>query len=87
MKTGIAIVRQHLSRISGVSRTWFEWSLEDDVLVKTLVVEVDFDTDPNSPEFRGSVLDAIRDTAKGVLAEETTMVVSHLKIVPKIVVE
>ncbi|MDB5395534.1 MAG: putative transposase [Rhodospirillales bacterium] len=24
--------------------------------VKTLVVEVDFDTDPNSPEFRGNVL-------------------------------
>jgi len=47
-----------------------------------LVVEVEFDTDPNSYEFRRSVLDAIQDTACGVLGEETTMAVSHLKIVP-----
>ena len=86
MKGGIAIVRQHLSKIAGVSRTWFEWDSDGEELFKTLVVEV-ISTDPNSPEFRGNVLDAIRDTAKGVLAEETTMVVSHLKIVPKNVVE
>ncbi|WP_119268377.1 hypothetical protein [Taklimakanibacter deserti] len=84
----IAIVRQHLQRIDGVSRTWFEWSLDYDddgspLRVKTLVVEVDFDTDPNSTGFRESVLDAIADTAKGVLSDETTMIVSYLKIVPK----
>jgi hypothetical protein len=78
----IAIIRHHIEKITGVSRTWFEWSWENSLWVKTLVVEVEFDTDPNSYEFRRSVLDAIQDTACGVLGEETTMAVSHLKIVP-----
>lgn len=82
-RTDIAIVREHIARISGVSRTWFEWTFEDDALLKMLVVEVDFDTDPNSTEFRQSVLDAIADTTRGVLTEETTMVVSYLRIIPK----
>lgn len=37
-------------------RTWFEWSnatLPDEV---TLVVEVEFDTDPNAPDFRRDVI-------------------------------
>jgi hypothetical protein len=83
-RTDIAVVRQHVARISGVSQTWFEWTYEDSNWLKTLVVEVDFDTDPNSTEFRQSVLDAIASTTKGVLAEETTMMVSYLKIVPKL---
>jgi hypothetical protein len=80
-----AIVRQHLEKIDGVSRTWFEWGLEggDSSRVKTLVVEVTFDTDPNSPGFRRNVLDAIEDTAKGDLTDETTMIMSFLKIVPR----
>jgi hypothetical protein len=78
-----AIVRHHLERIDGVSRTWFEWSLDGNSMIKTLVVEVDFDTDPNSGQFRQSVLDAIRETAVTVLQEETTMTVSRLKLVPK----
>jgi hypothetical protein len=82
MRTDIAIVRQHVERISGVERTWFEWSLEDEELVKILVVEVNFDTDPNSHEFRKNVIDAIEDTFTTVLAQETTMVVSHLRIIP-----
>jgi hypothetical protein len=56
---------------------------EDSTMVKTLVVEVSFDTDPNNESFRQGVIDAIRDTAGGVLENETTMIVSHLKIVPK----
>lgn len=52
-------------------------------MIKTLVVEVDFDTDPNSSQYRQAVLDAIQETAVTVLQEETTMVVSRLKIVPK----
>jgi hypothetical protein len=83
MRSDIAIVRQHISKIDGVTRTWFEWSREKSGWAKTLVVEVDFDTDPNSREFRQPVLDAIVDTTKGVLDEETTMVVSYLKIVPR----
>jgi phage terminase large subunit len=39
-------------------------------------------TDPNAFEFRRGVLDAIEETARSVLGEETTMIVSHLKIVP-----
>ena len=77
-----AIVRKHLEKIDGVTRTWFEWSLEQGNRLKTLVVEVNFDTDPNSSEFRENVINAIEETAKGVLTDETTMVISHLKIVP-----
>jgi hypothetical protein len=78
-----AIVRQHVEKIDGVSRTWFELTLKDEMLVRTLVVEVEFDTDPNCSGFRQSVLDAIKDTAVGVLANETPMIVSDLKIVPE----
>lgn len=78
-----AIVRRHVERIPGVTRTWLEWSREESGMVKTLVVEVGFDTDPNSPDFRQNVIDAIEDTAITALAEETTMVTSHLRIVPK----
>lgn len=77
-----AIVRKHIERIDGVSRTWFEWADDGDALVKVLVVEVDFDTDPNSNDFRREVLDAIWDTGKSVLENETTMIVSHVRIVP-----
>ena len=64
-----AIVRRHIERIDGVSRTWFEWDWDHEVGVfaKTLVVEVNFDTDPNAPSFDQSALDAIGDTARGVL--------------------
>ena len=80
-----AIVRQHVEKIAGVSRTWFEYNLEDATLLKTLVVEVEFDTDPNNYlQFRQNVIDAIRDTALAVMKNETTMVVSHFKIVPRV---
>jgi hypothetical protein len=49
-----------------------------------LVVEVEFDTDSNEYEFRRAVMDAIEETARGVLGEETTMTVSHLKVVPRL---
>jgi hypothetical protein len=47
----VAVVRRALARVPGVSRTWFEWTLEGDKQTKTLVVEVSFDTDPNSTKF------------------------------------
>ena len=77
-----AVIRSHIERIDGVTRTWFEWADDGDDLGKTLVVEVEFDTDPNSTDYRQNVVDAIWDTAKGVV-EDTTMVVSHIRIVPK----
>jgi len=79
-----AIVRNHLEKIDGVSRTWFEWTLGGDDLEKTLVVEVDFDTDPNSSGCRQNVIDAVRETAIEVLKTQTTMVVHHVKIVPRL---
>ena len=79
-----AIVRKNVEKIDGVSRTWFEWSREDPAWLKTLVVEVEFDTDPNEYAFRRSVMDAIEETARGVLEEETTMIVSRLKVVPRL---
>ncbi len=77
-----AIVRQHVERIDGVSRTWIEWESESGFMVKRLYVEVDFDTDPNAPGYREGVIDAIFDTTKAVL-EDGTMVTSNLSIVPK----
>ena len=52
MRGNIAIVREALSKLPNVSRTWFEWSWEDAMWVKTLVIEVEFDTDPNSPKLQ-----------------------------------
>jgi len=82
MDTRKAVIRSHIERIDGVVRTWFEWADDGDDLVKTLVVEVEFDTDPNSSDYRQNVVDAIWGTAKGVV-EDTTMAVSHIRIVPK----
>lgn len=84
MKRGLAIIRQHVAKIDGVTRTWFEWErASGDHLTKILVVEVGFPTDPNAPGFRPNVLDAIEGTVVDVLEKETTMVVSGLRIVPK----
>ena len=76
-------LRQHVEKIDGVSRTWFEWILEDSMLAKILVVEVESDTDPGNPGFRRSVLEAIENTTMEISQDETTAVVGHLRIVPK----
>ncbi len=83
MRGDIAIVRESLSKLPNVSGTWFEWSWEDAMWVKTLVIEVEFDTDPNSPKFSQFTLDAIEKTVIGVLNGDSTMTVSYLQIVPK----
>ena len=62
MKKDIASVRQHIEKIAGVSRTWFEWSLENSTWSKTLVVEVEFATDPNTFGLQ-NVLNAIGNLA------------------------
>jgi hypothetical protein len=43
--------------------------LRKDELSKVLVVDVSFDTDPNSLHFRQDVIDAIIDTAKTTLEQ------------------
>ena len=78
MQNQKAAVREAVERIPGVTRTWFEWVLEGGELLKRLVVEVSFDTDPASPTCRRNALEAIRDTVIGFLENETTMIVkSH----------
>jgi hypothetical protein len=84
MKRDKAIVRQHVEKIEGVSRTWIEWSYEEGHMVKTLVVEITADTDPNCPDFEKGLIDAIEETARDVLERETPMIVSHLRIVPRL---
>ena len=77
--SGKAHVRQKLEELPGVTRTWIEWEAGQDGLTKTLVVEVAFDTDPNSSDCDTGTLDDIAHTAK---ASQTTMIISRLKNVP-----
>jgi len=80
--SGKATVRQKIEALKGVTRTWLEWEGDREGLTKTLVVEVAFDTDPNSSECDTGILDDIDQTAKDAL-RNTTMVVSRLRIVPQ----
>jgi hypothetical protein len=54
-----------------------------------LVVEVDFDTDPNAPNFRGRVLEAIEEVLSDSLQDnlhiedERPVLVDGLRIVPR----
>ena len=80
---GKSFVRQRMERIDRVSRTWFELDSNGGEPSKTLVVEVTFDTDPNSPGFLQGVIDEIEETAVGILKKENSMNVSSLKIVPR----
>ena len=55
---------------------------EDNALAKTLIVEVSFDTDPSSSNHDPSALQEINRVAQ-VASQMTTMVVTQLRIVPK----
>jgi hypothetical protein len=82
----LAAIRTQVSKIPGVSNTWLEWDLEVDhawTMAAMLVVEVECHTDPNSPDFRKSVLDAIETTAVEMLMEAKGMALSRVRIVPK----
>ncbi len=63
-------VRQRIEILPLVTRTWFEWAsaeLPDEV---TLVVEVGFDTDPNAPDFRRDLIEAIVRALEDAKQEE-----------------
>jgi hypothetical protein len=77
------IVRSHIERIDGVSRTWLEWVDWGHEFLKVLVVEVDFDTDTNAAEFRQEVINAIRSTTDDVLQNETTLAIGQIRIIPQ----
>jgi len=75
-------IRKALEALPSVSRTWFEFERTGgDSLLKTLVVAVLFDTDPNSTGFNQSALDDIERIAIAA-ADSTTMAVHRLRIVP-----
>jgi hypothetical protein len=57
--------------------------LTGDNLLKVLVVEVDFDTDPNAAGFRQKVINAISSTTDDVLQNETSIAIDQLQIIPK----
>jgi hypothetical protein len=78
-----SVLRQRVEQIDGVSRAWFEWILEDSMMAKILVVEVEFDTDPSGPRFRQSVLDAIENAVMELSKNDTTAIVGHLRVIPK----
>jgi hypothetical protein len=78
-----AIVRTHIERIDGVSKSWFEHNFQPNIFAAILVVEVDFPTDPNSTGFRRSVLEEIENTVRDVLDNKTTAVLSGVRVVPK----
>jgi hypothetical protein len=80
--TSQAIVRDELEKLPMVSRTWFEWDIEHDKQCRTLIVEVLFDTDPNSPKFNQTALEEIMHLVQHVLINQTTMMIHRLKVVP-----
>jgi hypothetical protein len=50
-------------------------------LAKTLIIEVSFDTDPNSPHHDPSALRELNRVAQE--ASQTPMFIAHLRVVPK----
>jgi hypothetical protein len=83
MSEAKAMVRELVESIDGVTRTWFELEIEGKSRKKTLVVEVNFDLDPNSTHFLRAACDKIEETVATVLREENGDVVAKLKIVNK----
>jgi hypothetical protein len=82
---GKAVVRKAVEALPYVSRTWFEWTGDKaGGMLKTLVVEVTFDTDPNMSGYRPGAIEEIEMTVTDALTEQTTMVVSHLRVVPRL---
>jgi uncharacterized OsmC-like protein len=81
----ISIVRQSLEKVSGVSRSWFEFDADFKTksFTKTLVVEVDVDTDPSSYSRIKNVLEEIICMVSDTLTNQTTMIVHNLRVVPK----
>ena len=84
MNSKIAVVREELSKLPQVSRTWFEWDIEHDRQTRTLVVEVLFETDPNSPQFNQSAFEEIMHVVQHALTSQATMAANRLKVVPKL---
>jgi hypothetical protein len=75
-----AMLREFVERIEGVARTHYELEIEGSSRKKTLVVEVDFDLDPNSSHFSKAKIDSIENAFATIIREENGDAVSKLKI-------
>ena len=80
MDQSVPNLREALSKVPGVSRTWYEWALDDNDTM-TLVIEVTFDTDPLSPGFQSSTVRAVRKCIMDTL-RTTTLGINDYRIVP-----
>ena len=78
-----AIIRQEIEKISGVTRTWFEWELMNDGQACCLVIEVDRSTDPNAPDNFIGTLHEIERVTKRTLSAMTTMRINKVRVVPR----
>lgn len=76
-----AMVRELVERIEGVAATHFEIEIAGHNRKKVLVVEVDFDLDPNSNRYSRAKVDLIEQTFATIIREENSDVISKLKIV------
>jgi hypothetical protein len=83
MASEIAPFRREVEKIDGVSRTWLEWNLENSEMIRMLVVEVDFDTDPDAEGFKRQALHDIESAALNVLMD-AALPTTRLKVVPKL---
>ena len=79
MDQSVPTLREALSKVPGVSRTWYEWALDDNDTM-TLVIEVTVDTDPLSPGFQ-STIRAIRKCIMDTL-RTTTLGINGYRVVP-----
>ncbi len=85
---GKTSIRHRIEAIRGVSGTWFEWGGADRPGAKLLVVEVNFDTDPNAPSFSNSTIEAIGEmfrevVQEGLQAEDSRpVIIAGIRIVP-----
>ena len=77
---GKAVIREAIEELDGISRTWFEWGFIGEEWTKTLVIEADVDTDPNSYAIL-NLLDGIKEQ---LAARMTTMAIYNVRVVPKL---
>ena len=82
MPNEIPAFRETLAKIEGISKTWFEWVLEGSEMVRTLVVEVEFDTNPDSEGFNEGAIGEIGSAALNELTVGN-IPTTRLRVVPK----
>jgi hypothetical protein len=77
-----AHIRENIEHLDGVARTYLEWTIQGAHLIRTLTVEVNFDTDPASGQCRMDVLEQIRAIVIGGQDDEPAMAIANVRIAP-----